>query len=134
MPAPEYGRSMPPASLNLLVRDTHAAAAFHRDVLGAEQIYADEDFAVLRLGGLEYMLHADHTYETHAWHTSLTSGERRGLGAEIRLLGIDPDVVAARAEAAAARLLQPPETKPHGWREATVEDLDGYAWAVGVPA
>jgi uncharacterized glyoxalase superfamily protein PhnB len=133
MPAPEYGRSMPPASMNLLVRDPHAAAAFHRDVLGAEQVYLDEDFAVLRVGGLEYMLHADHTYEAHPWHEGLVGGERRGFGAEIRLLGVDPDAVAARAKAAGARLLQAPETKPHGWREATVEDLDGYAWAVGLP-
>ena len=125
---------MPPASLNLLVRDPRAAAAFHVDVLGAEVVYVDEDFAVLRVSSLEYMLHGDHTYEGHAWYADLMAGTRRGLGAEIRLFGPDPDRMAERARAAGARLLQEPETKPHGWREATVEDLDGYAWAVGVPA
>jgi uncharacterized glyoxalase superfamily protein PhnB len=125
---------MPPASLNLLVRDPFPSAAFHRDVLGADVVYLDADFAVLRVSGLEYMLHADHTYDAHPWHGGLVGGEPRGLGAEIRLFGIDPDAVAERARAAGARLIQEPETKPHGWREVTVEDLDGYAWAVGVPA
>ena len=47
------------------------------------------------------MLHADHTYDDHPWHADLTAGKQRGLGAEIRLFGIDPDAVEARARSQA---------------------------------
>jgi uncharacterized glyoxalase superfamily protein PhnB len=78
------------------------------------------------------MLHADHTYESHAWYTTLASGDRRGLGAELRLLGMDPNSVESRARAAGGRIVQTVATRGHGWREVMVEDPDGYVWAVGV--
>ena len=41
----------------------------------------DPDFAAIKVGGVELMLHADHTYDKHPWHQHLVAGERRGLGA-----------------------------------------------------
>ncbi|MDO8616644.1 MAG: VOC family protein [Dehalococcoidia bacterium] len=134
LPAGQYGRSLPAFTVNLLVRDVPVAVAFYRGVLQAEVRYSDPDFAALRMGGLDFMLHADHTYEKHPWQGVLTSGERRGLGVELRLFGIDPDGLAARAAAARATVLAPPVDKPHGWREVWVQDADGYVWAVGVPS
>ncbi len=84
-------------------------------------------------GGVELMLHADHTYDKHAWYPRLVAGERRGLGAELRLFGVDPDAVEARARRAGAPIVQAVATKGHGWREVMVEDPDGYLWAVGIP-
>ena len=89
--------------------------------------------AAVNLNGAELMLHADHTYDKHPWHPRLTGGEARGLGAELRLFGVDPDVVESRALKAGSRVLQPATTKGHGWREVMVEDPDGYVWAVGLP-
>ncbi len=133
MSGAEYGRSLRGLSLNLLVRDVAAALAFQREVLGAEVVYQDADFAVLRAQGSEWMLHADHTYDQHPLHPSLASGRERGLGAEVRLHGVDPD----RAEAAARRLgftvLAPAADKPHGLREAYVLDPDGYLWVPDLP-
>ncbi len=131
MPAAEYGRSLPAFTVNLLVRDIPRAVAFYRDVLEAEVRYSDPDFAALRLGRLDFMLHGDHTYEGHPWHGMLTSGDGRGLGAELRLLGVDPDRLAERARAAGATVLGPAIDKAHGWREAWIQDPDGYVWAVG---
>jgi predicted enzyme related to lactoylglutathione lyase len=131
MPAAEYGRSLPALTVNLLVRDVERSASFYRDVFGAEVRYSDVDFAAMRVAGVDFMLHADHTYEVHPWHSRLVSGEARGLGAEIRLLGLDPDVVAARVEAAGGKVLGGPADKGHGWREVWVQDPDGYVWAVG---
>ena len=96
--------------------------------------YADPDFAAVNVGGVEMMLHADHTYDKHPWYGPLTSGTRRGLGAELRVFGIDPDGVERRAREHGANVVQPATTKGHGWREVMVEDPDGYLWAVGVPA
>ena len=133
MPADEYGRSLPRFTVNLLVRDMDRSVAFYRDVLLAEDRHHDADIAALRMGALDFMLHADHTYDSHPWYAELMADVRRGLGAEMRLFGIDPDATALRAAAAGAPILNAVADKPHGWREVTVEDPDGYVWAVGVP-
>jgi len=133
MPADRYGRMLPVFMANLLVRDVGRALGFYKDVLGARVHYSDPDFAAVNLNGAELMLHADHTYDKHPWHPRLTGGEARGLGAELRLFGVDPDVVESRALKAGSRVLQPATTKGHGWREVMVEDPDGYVWAVGLP-
>lgn len=128
----QYGQLLPPFSVNLLVRDIEASLRFYREVLQAFVHYADVDFAALKVGGADLMLHADHTYDTHPWYQRLTTGEARGLGAELRVLGLDPDAVANRARKLGAAIVQPPASKGHGWREAMIEDPDGYVWAIGV--
>jgi len=50
-----------------------------------------------------------------------------------RVMGIDPDILQQRAEAAGAIILQAVADFPHGWRDVILEDPDGYIWAVGVP-
>jgi catechol 2,3-dioxygenase-like lactoylglutathione lyase family enzyme len=132
MPGFRYGALLPPLSLNLLVADTERSCAFYRDVLGAEIHYRDIDFAAVRVGAAEVMLHADHTHDTHPWHADLQGGAKRGVGAQVRLLGIDPDEVQRRAEAAGAPVPVPAADKGHGWREVCVRDPDGYEWSVGV--
>jgi catechol 2,3-dioxygenase-like lactoylglutathione lyase family enzyme len=113
------------------VRDVEASLRFYREVLGVTVDYADLDFAALKAGGTEFMLHADHTYDTHPWYESLLATPHRGLGAELRLMGHDADEVERRAKAAGAVVLRPSTTKGHGIREVMVEDPDGYVWAVG---
>lgn len=132
MPGFRYGALLPPLSLNLLVADTERSAAFYRAVFEAQVHYRDIDFAALRVGPAEVMLHADHTHEDHPWHAALVSGAVRGIGAQVRLLGIDPDAIERRARAAGATVAVPAVDKGHGWREVCVRDPDGYEWAVGV--
>jgi uncharacterized glyoxalase superfamily protein PhnB len=133
IPADRYGRMLPVFMANLIVRDVPRAVAFYQEVLGGVIHYADPDFAAIKVGGAELMLHADHTYDKHPWHPRLAGGETRGLGAELRLFGVDPDAVEARAQRAGAPIVKPSTTRGHGWREVMVEDPDGYLWAVGVP-
>jgi uncharacterized glyoxalase superfamily protein PhnB len=135
MPADDYGRSLPKFSVNLLVHDVRASIPFYRDVLGAKIHYADEDFAALNLAGAEFMLHTDHAYDHHPLYkyiAGVTPG-RRGLGAELRVMGVDPDAAEARAKAAGTTIVQPVADYPHGWRDVMLADPDGYVWAVGVP-
>jgi catechol 2,3-dioxygenase-like lactoylglutathione lyase family enzyme len=131
MPGDAYGRSLPVFTINLIVSSVARSVAFYRDVLGVTVVYFNEDFAALRLSGVDFMLHADHTYDHHAWHAPLLEGARRGLGAELRAFGIDPDAVERRAREAGAAIVQAASDKPHGWREVMVSDPDGYVWAVG---
>ena len=133
MPAGEYGRSLPKFSVNLLVRDVQKSLPFYRDVLGAAVRYADMDFAALNLLGIDFMLHADHTYDHHPLYERLKVNGLRGTGAELRVMGIDPDAAEQRAKDAGAKILQPAMDFPHGWRDVMLEDPDGYIWAVGVP-
>jgi len=133
MPADEYGRALPKFSVNLLVRDLSRSLSFYQQVLGASVCYSDTDFAALVLNGVDFMLHADHAYDHHPLHTRLQARGKRGTGAELRVMGIDPDILQKRAEAAGTVILQPAADFPHGWRDVILEDPDGYIWAVGVP-
>lgn len=132
MSAFDYGRQLPKFSVNLLVRDVAVSLPFYRDVLGATVRYSDGDFAALELIGIEFQLHADHTFDHHPLYATLQGASVRGVGAELRVLGVDPDAVEARAAAAGTDILQPAKDYRHGWREVSVVDPDGYVWVMGV--
>ena len=132
MPGYRYGALLPPLSLNLIVRDTQRSVAFYAAVFQADVHFRDIDFAALRVGPAEVMLHADHTHDAHPWLGELQTQATRGLGAQIRVLGMDPDEVEKRARAAGAVVAVSAIDKGHGWREVLVRDPDGYEWAVGV--
>lgn len=134
MPAASYGRTLTGLSLNLIVRDVARSLPFYTEVLGFRATYSDPDFAALERDGVRLTLHADHAYEDVPWASRLTGEARRGSGAEIRILGIDPDAVARAARERGSAVLYGPLTKQHGWREVHVEDPDGYVFAVGVVA
>jgi catechol 2,3-dioxygenase-like lactoylglutathione lyase family enzyme len=133
MTAPDYGRSLRGLSINLLVKDVPRSIAFARDVLGAELVYGDADFAVLRRDGAEWMLHADHTYSSHPLLALTGDGALRGAGIEIRLHDHDPDGVTATAEKLGYTVLAGAADKPHGLREAYIADPDGYVWVLDRP-
>ena len=132
MPGFRYSALLPPLSLNLLVSDVERSVNFYTAVFDAEVHYFDIDFGALRVGPAEVMLHADHTHDTHPWHAHLTSDGTRGIGLQIRVLGIDPDKTERRAQEAHAVIVKGAEDKGHGWRETLVRDPDGYEWAVGI--
>ena len=134
MPAPEYGRSLSGLTVNLLVRDIETALAFQREVLGAEIVYSDPDFAVLRSRDAEWMLHADHTYQDHPLYGSLSGELVRGIGSELRLHGRDPDVAEQAAREHGYTVLDGASDKPHGLRETYIVDPDGYLWVPDVPS
>lgn len=133
MSAHEYGRNLPKFSVNLLVRDVGHSLPFYRDVLGCAVRYSDPDFAALSLLGVDFMLHADHAYDHHPLYGPLMAARERGAGAELRFLGVDPDEVEQRAKRTGVVIIQPAKSYPHGWREITLQDADGYIWTVGLP-
>lgn len=134
MPATAYGKTLGGLSLNLIVRDVAKSLPFYTEVLGLRALYSDPDFAAFEgPAGARLQLHADHTYESMPWAADLAGRARRGLGAEIRLLGIDPDDAERRArERGFHVLLATGDREGHGWRDCILEDADGYTFAVGV--
>lgn len=130
----EFARTLPRGiGLNLIVRDVDAEIAFCRDVLGAMILYSDEDFAAVELCGSVFMLHAEHTYSGHPM-TGVVSGQVRGAGMEIRVMGLDPEKTEARARARDAVVVSATIDKPHGLRECHIADPEGFVWVPGVPA
>jgi catechol 2,3-dioxygenase-like lactoylglutathione lyase family enzyme len=131
--AADYGRQLTGLSLNLLVRDIERSLPFYTGVLGFTDLHHDPDFAALEREGVRLALHADHTYSAQPWAPRLAEKGKRGFGAEIRILGIDPDAAEKRARAAGYTVLYATKEWPHGWRDVVLEDPDGYTFAVGVP-
>lgn len=131
MGAPAMGRSLAGMGVNLLVRDIAVATAFQTEVLGVTLLRADKDFALLRHGPSLWMLHADHSYHSNPLSGLLGDGAVRGLGCELRLYGLDPDLCEARARAAGYTVLQGTADKPHGLRECYLLDKDNYLWVPG---
>ena len=132
MPGFRYGALLPPFTLDLMVADMERSVKFYQAVFGAEVHYWDIDFAAVRVGSAEMMLHADHTHDGHPWYPDLATGKQRGLGMHLRLLGVDPDDVAQKAHAYGATVIAEPTDKGHGWRETYVRDPDGYEWVAGI--
>lgn len=134
-----FGRGLGPGlGVNLLVSDVGRAALWQARVLGAEVVYRDADFAILRAHGSVWMLHHDRTYGRHPMGgIARAGGAARGAGAELRLYGRDPDSAADAAEALAGDLgggvIAAPADKPHGLREAYLADPEGYVWVPSVP-
>ncbi len=130
--AAEYGRTLHGLTLNLIVRDVGRSLPFYRDVLGFEVLHEEEAFAALRGHGTQVQLHADATYRRMPWAPDLAGGVRRGLGAEVRILGVDPDAAERRARDLGFDVLIETREWPHGWREVYLVDPDGYTFSVGV--
>lgn len=130
--ADEYGRGLKAGlGVNLLVKEIERAVRFQTEVLDASAIYADVDFAVMQAGDTQWMLHADHTYLDNPMTGIIAGVEARGVGAELRLYGRDPDEAEAVARAAGHVILAGAMDKPHGLREAMIIDDDGYVWVPG---
>ncbi len=125
----KYGAAIPAGlGVNLLVRDVDRAARFQAEALGAEIVYWEEHFAIMRAVGSVWFLHSDWSYRDHPMTGALAGVEARGAGAELRLYGCDPDAAEARARAMGAPVLDGAADKPHGLREAYLIDPDGYVW------
>ena len=132
MPGFRYGALLPPFALNLLVGNVEESVHFYQQVFDAEVHYFDIDFGAVRVGAVEVMLHADHTHDDHPWHEEIQQGGKRGIGAQMRLLGIDPDITEQRARDGGYMVVAGARNKGHGWRETLVRDPNGYEWAVGI--
>ena len=132
MPAAQYAASLSGLGVNLMVRDIEFSLPFHRRVLDAQVLYHDADFAAIERGEAQWMLHAWHTYDSHPLHRVIASQAPRGIGAELRLYGRDPDQAEQAAIALGCAITQSCCDKAHGLRECFIEDLDGYLWVPGI--
>lgn len=130
VPGPELGHALRAISINLLCRDVVAEVAFLTQVFGMSAHQVSRDFAILLHAGQPLQLHSDGAFSGHPLISLLPEAGARGAGIEIRLHEADPDLAAARAEAAGGVVLQAPTDKKrsHGLREAVILSPAGYAF------
>ena len=128
-----FGAGLRGLGLNIVVRDVRNTAAFLETVFGMGIHRLSADFAIVTYGDAVFQLHSDGTYASNPLLALLPENPPRGCGIELRLYDSDPEVAAARAEAAGGTILQPPTDKPHGLREAYLLDPDGYVWVPSRP-
>lgn len=129
MDAADYAHALQGLVINLLVSDVMRSVEFQHRVLEASVVYADADFAAIEGYGSRWMLHADHTYRDHPLSGIIADQVGRGIGAEIRLMGCDPDRACAAAREYGYTILDEASDKAHGTREAFIIDDEGYLWA-----
>lgn len=130
VPARDFGHALRGLSVNLLVRDVRAEAAFLVAVFGMQAHRVSVDFAILTHAGQPFQLHSDASFGRHPLSALLPEAGPRGAGIELRLHEADPDQAATRAQnLEGGMVLQAPLDKPgHGLREAVILSPSGYAW------
>lgn len=132
IPAPDMGRSLQGIGVNLLTRDAAVLAGFLSQVFGLSVYRVSRDFAVIGHQGAVMQIHSDAAFGRHPLTGLIPENPPRGAGVQIYLFGVDPDLAAARAEAAGGTVIEPPSDKPHGLREATILAPEGQAFSPAV--
>lgn len=130
--AADFGRSLTGIGLNLLSSDVEGLAKMLEAVFDLSVHRLSADFAIVRHDGMLLQLHADGTYGAHPLLGLVPESPPRGAGAQIYLLGINPDEAIAKAEAAGYTVLEAVRDKPHGLREGTVLSPEGYAFSPAI--
>ncbi len=130
VPAAEFGHALTGISINLLVRDVRAEAAFLAQVFDMAVHRLSDDFAIVLHGGQPFQLHSDAAFASHPLSALLPEAGPRGAGIELRLHEADPDLAAERAVTLETGLVlqAPTDKRGHGLREAVILCPAGYAW------
>ncbi len=128
--AAEYGQSLRGLGFNLIVKDVARSITLATQVLEATVYFCTPAFAAMKRNGADFMFHADETYHANPLSGSLS--EARGVGVELRVYGLDPDLAEKRARAGGWTILGGSLDKPHGLRECMIVDDDGFVWIPSV--
>ena len=127
-PASDYSKELSGLTVNLLVSNISKATKFVTNVIKANIIYEDIDFAAIEGFGSKWCFHADHTYDKHSLKCFISIKNNRGKGIELRLLGCNPDKAEMRAIKYGFKVISKSQDKLHGLRECYIIDSSGYCW------
>jgi PhnB protein len=117
----------------LSVRGGSQAVEFYKQAFGASELFRiSEDgisvVARLAMGKAEFWV-AD---ESPA-HGNYSPATLNGSTTRMVLIVDDPDAFAAQAVSAGAKVVNPVEDQPYGWRVGRVVDPFGHHWEIGKP-
>ena len=114
--------------VTLVCDDLPASLHFYTELLGAEELYADDAWIVVRLG--DFVVTVVTEREGRGLVSPTELGEAPGRRA---LLTIEVDDVVSVAEWLAGQgfvLLSEPSERPWGTRTATFADPSGHLWEI----
>ncbi len=135
--AAAFGRALTGMTVNLLVSDMARAQLFTTQVLGASFRYKDDEFAIVKHGDLQWLLHSDRTYAKHQFLAVAKQATEqqvpRGAGIELHLHRKDLDQAIVAAETHGFNVFDGPRDQAHGLRELYIMDDDGYMWVLDSP-
>lgn len=129
IPAGTEGQVIP----YLMVKGASDAIAFYVKAFGAEERYRME-MPGGGIGHAEVTVHGAPLYLADAPDdlpgNLANPGKLGGTSVLLHQYVVDVDAATARAEAAGATVLRPPEDQFYGDRSATVEDPFGHQWSL----
>jgi PhnB protein len=117
----------------LSVRGGSQAVEFYMRAFGASELFriSEDNISVvarLAIGKSEFWV-AD---ESPA-HENYSPASLNGSTVRMLLIVDDPDALAAQAVSAGAKVVNPVEDQPYGWRVGRVVDPFGHHWEIGKP-
>jgi PhnB protein len=117
----------------LSVRGGSQAVEFYMRAFGASELFriSEDNISVvarLAIGKSEFWV-AD---ESPA-HENYSPASLNGSTVRMLLIVDDPDALATQAVRAGAKVVNPVEDQPYGWRVGRVVDPFGHHWEIGKP-
>lgn len=112
--------------VTLVSADLAESVAFYGSILGAEELYRDDAYAMFRLGG--FLVNVIVESEGRALLAPATLGSPGGRRAIMTLEVPEIDDAVAHLASVGVPVLNGPATRPWGPRTATISDPDGYVW------
>jgi PhnB protein len=119
----------------ICVADARAAVEWYLDVLGAEVTYAPIEMPDGRIGHVELAVNGARWMMSDEFAEANVAppDPARGNAVSLHLTVDDVDTLAARAQAAGARLDRGPEDNPRVGRVAVFRDPFGHRWFLNQP-
>jgi lactoylglutathione lyase len=103
------------------VSDLVVSVAFYRDVVGLEHRFTDAGYAEFTTGPTRFAL-----YERRRAEWLIGRGVTPGAGAQVVLVVVDVDAIAAGLRERGVPLLAGPVDRPWGHRTLHITDPDGF--------
>lgn len=107
------------------VTDLLKAKEFYEKLLGMTFNEFRPPFASAELSGMEFNIEEDAEYRSKDW-AQIYIGGRKHMSFEVD----DLEAFMSKAEQLGAKIIKPIETKPWGWKEAIIADMDGNEFII----
>ena len=135
----ELGKNLAGFGVNLMCPEPSIYAPSIARVFSLNLIRVDEFYALLtwddnaNFGNL-VQVHSDFSYKKIPYYKYFEDSRLRGLGAELRLFNVSPDKSVEQASIEQGwQVIESPNDKKHGLREAFLMDNVGFCWVPSVP-
>lgn len=113
------------SSILIGTKNLEKARGFYENLLGVKFAEFRAPFASFEFDGIEFNVEEDDDYRKPNW-ADMYIGGRKPFSFEVT----DLDEFLKNAELLGAKVIQSPENKPWGWKEAVLADLDDNEFIV----